>query len=34
VALAPEEALDVIRVPPDRYRELCARRLDWVEALG
>jgi hypothetical protein len=34
VALAPEGELEVTRVPPGRYRELCARRLDWVEALG
>ena len=37
IALAPaaaEAELPVLRVPPQRYRELCARRLDWVEALG
>jgi hypothetical protein len=34
VALEPEEELEVLRVAPVRYRDLCARRLDWVEALG
>ena len=32
VALAPEEEVEVLRVAPRRYRDLCARRLDWVEA--
>lgn len=33
LALAPEEDAPVTRVAPSAYRELCGRRLDWVEAL-